>query len=556
MATTTEKHYEFNFHLTSPLTKVMPGDHPCQFPVYKYASALRGDRVYFGAVLDLHGTEKRLGLRSVISVDGALAPFTKIYAVDPVPVRMPHYPGDCDDDYVSHEPGLYPDLLRETNEIYPILGVAQQLYFEVNVPKRFAAGKYPLTVTLAAEKYVEPISATLEIEVLAATIPAQEFTYTQWFHYDCLADYYNVPVFSKRHWEIVENFVKTAVKNGMNALLTPIFTPPLDTVVGGERPTVQLLDISVENGEYHFGFDKLKRFCKMAKRCGIKELEIAHLFTQWGAEHAPKIMARVDGEYKKIFGWESDATGAEYVRFLRTMLPQLKEKLDEFGYRDHYFFHISDEPKDVHLAGYRAARNSVIDLICDHPVRDALSHYDFYEQGVISNPIPDTKNADTFVDNNVPDLWVYYCCTQATETSNRFIAMSAHRTRVIGAQMYRAGVTGFLHWGFNFYYNRFSRAMINPYLVTDGDYFGPAGDPFSVYPAPDGTALSSLRAALFEQALFDMRAMCLAEKVSGRKAVMDAIDKCDKVDFRHYPKTPDYLLGLRETINKLCVKKK
>ena len=27
-----------------------------------------------------------------------------------------------------------------------------------------------------------------------------------------------MPVFSKRHWEIVENFVKMAVKNGMNAL--------------------------------------------------------------------------------------------------------------------------------------------------------------------------------------------------------------------------------------------------------------------------------------------------------------------------------------------------
>ena len=28
MTPVVEKHYEFNFHLTSPLTKVMPGDHP------------------------------------------------------------------------------------------------------------------------------------------------------------------------------------------------------------------------------------------------------------------------------------------------------------------------------------------------------------------------------------------------------------------------------------------------------------------------------------------------------------------------------------------------
>ena len=294
----------------------------------------------------------------------------------------------------------------------------------------------------------------------------------------------------------------------------------------------------------------------MAKRCGIKELEISHLFTQWGVEHAPKVMATVDGEYKKIFGWETAATGEAYVKFLRTMLPQLKEKLDEFGYRDHYFFHISDEPGAAHLDNYRAARDSVIDIIGDHPIRDALSHYEFYEQGVVSHPIPTVTSADTFVEHNVPDLWVYYCCVQAVDCSNRFIAMTAHRARIIGAQMYRANVKGFLQWGYNFYYNRYSREMINPYTVTDGDYFVPAGDAFSVYPANDGTAIPSLRSALFEQALFDMRAMRLAEKVCGREAVIEAIDQYGKVDFRHYPKTPEYLLGLREKINHMCVKKK
>jgi len=45
----------------------------------------------------------------------------------------------------------------------------------------------------------------------------------------------------------------------------------------------------------------------MCKEHGIQCFEIAHLFTQWGAKHAPKIMATVDGEYRKIFGWETDS---------------------------------------------------------------------------------------------------------------------------------------------------------------------------------------------------------------------------------------------------------
>jgi len=552
--------FTLNFRLTSPLTKVLPNDIARNFPVYERATALRGDRVYFGGVADIIGHVKANSFRAMIHVDSELAPYLTVYAVENVPVRMAHYYRYCDGDYVGHTPGLYPDLLRKTDSVFLNQGLAQQLYFELNVPKRFPAGKYPVTVTLSPAQnhptHAAPVSATLEIEVLAATIPTQDFTYTRWFHYDSLAAYYNVPVFSKRHWEIVENFVKMAVKNGINALLTPIFTPPLDTEVGSERLTVQLVDVLLEKGTYVFGFDKLKRFCKMAKRCGIKVLEIAHLFTQWGAEHAPKVMATVDGEYKRLFGWETDATDPEYVRFLRTMLPALKEKLDEYGYRDHYFFHISDEPSEKHLENYKAARDSVIDIIGDHPVRDALSHYEFYEQGIVSAPIPGVNKADEFVAHNVPDLWTYYACYPVHTYTNDFIAMNAHRTRVIGTQMYRAGIVGFLHWGYNFYFNRLSRNLINPYLTTDGEGSWPAGDPFSVYPANDGTAIPSLRAALFEQALFDMRAMRLAEAVSGKEAVTQEIDRYGKLDFAHYPKTPDYLIELRERINRMCVKQK
>ena len=35
---------------------------------------------------------------------------------------------------------------------------------------------------------------------------------TEWFHADCLASYYRVPVFSKEHWRIIEEFIKTDLK--------------------------------------------------------------------------------------------------------------------------------------------------------------------------------------------------------------------------------------------------------------------------------------------------------------------------------------------------------
>ena len=75
-------------------------------------------------------------------------------------------------------------------------------------------------------------------------------------------------------------------------------------------------------GKYTFDFSLLTRFMDMADRLGVKYFEIAHLFTQWGAEHAPKVMATVDGEYKRIFGWDTEAAGEEYSTFLRNFLKE------------------------------------------------------------------------------------------------------------------------------------------------------------------------------------------------------------------------------------------
>ena len=53
--------------------------------------------------------------------------------------------------------------------------------------------------------------------------------YTEWFHSDCLADYYHVDVFSEEYWRIVENFLRKAKERGVNMILTPILTLPLET---------------------------------------------------------------------------------------------------------------------------------------------------------------------------------------------------------------------------------------------------------------------------------------------------------------------------------------
>lgn len=542
----------------SSLEKCFLSDNIADKVTFSNGSFLKNERFHLGVCFtadDPDAAKRAVTLRVV----SPLAAYVAVRKVVHVPVRMACNPGETvADDYITTEPGLYPDMLvplAEDGQLF-LQKNLESLFLEIDPQGAVAAGDYPLTMQLVdGGEVVE--EATCTLTVIGAALPPQTLKFTQWFYCDCLKVQYGTESFDERHWQIIESYAKMAVKNGVNMLLTPIFTPALDTAVGRERPTTQLVDVTVQNGSYAFGFEKLGRWVDMCDRIGVQYLEIAHFFTQWGAEHAPKVMATVDGEYRRIFGWDTDAAGAEYGAFLRALIPALLAFLREKdGWDKRCFFHISDEPSEEHLAQYAAARAQVTALLRGYPIMDALSNYEFYEQGVVDIPVAATDHIGPFLAHGVKGLWCYYCVGQSKKVSNRFVAMSSARNRILGAQMYKYGIAGFLHWGYNFYFSQFSMETVNPLMITDGDYFAPAGDTFSVYPAPDGTPYASLRLEVFYDGLQDMRALALCESLYGREYTLQLLEQgTDGITFSEYPRDGAFLPAVRERVNAAIAKK-
>lgn len=488
-----------------------------------------------------------------IKIEGVFAPYATKRTLESVPSAMPAYPGRSDENYLRTTPGLYPDLLapmQMNGSATCVPGQLHSVWIDIDPMGALPAGNYNLTVVLSDGAVTE--RAQLAVEVIAADLPEQALRVTEWFHCDCLASYYGVPVFSERHWEIIENFVRTAVRNGINMLLTPVFTPPLDTHIGGERPTVQLTGVKRTADGWEFDFSRLDRWIDMCDRCGVKYFEISHLFTQWGALHAPKIVAETDEGEKKIFGWDTDATSDEYTAFIRAFLGAFLAHMRARGDDSRCYFHISDEPNAAHLEQYLKAKATVSDLLDGYPVMDALSDYEFYKTGAVTTPIPANNHIEPFIEGGVEPLWTYYCCGQGIGVSNRFLAMPGARTRYIGVQFYKYRVFGFLQWGYNFYYNQGSYDPVNPYVDSTGNYFVPSGDAYSVYPATDGTALESMRIVQFREAIDDLRAMELAGSLAGRDAVIAAIEELTgEVVFSRCVCDSAVMLAIRERINSI-----
>src|SRR5690606_37185579 len=132
---------------------------------------------------------------------------------------------------------------------------------------------------------------------------------------------------------------------------------------------------------YHFDFSLLKKWLEMCKRNGIQYIEIAHLFTQWGAEFAPKIIVKENGEYIRKFGWDIAADSELYKEFLAAFLPALTECLRENWDPDKVYFHISDEPNEGNVKTYKKAKEIAEPYLEGFHIIDALSDYSFYKNG-------------------------------------------------------------------------------------------------------------------------------------------------------------------------------
>lgn len=533
----------------SSLVKVFPDARPAA-PAYSAASMLRGE-VFSYQIAYYARFPFRASAR--VEVDGDLPATVREVGLEPV--ELATYPGTADavpEEYLHTTAGLFPDpLLPLRDGVVRLHGYEwRALWVTVDGRQELAPGAHILTVRLTDTETGEELGRTsFALTVLDAALPEQTLLFTEWFHCDCIADWYKAPMMSERHWALIEQYAATAVRNGVNMLLTPLFTPPLDTNMGAERPTMQLVRVDVTEEGYTFDFSLLGRWIAMCRRVGVRYFEMSHLFTQWGGWHAPKVMGWRGGACERLFGWDTDSAGPAYTAFLEAFLPALVEYLRAQGVYERCYFHVSDEPPVDCLDRYRALRELLARYVCEDRMMDALSHYAFYETGLVKLPIPDNEHVHTFLDHGVSPVWTYYCCGEHTHVSNRFLAQPSVSNRIIGAQMYKYHIAGFLQWGYNYWYCHQSEHLIDPYRVADGECAWPAGDPFSVYPGPDGP-VESLRLVVFHEALQDMRAMALLAERKGRARVDALIEEyLGALRFDDFPRDDSRLLGLRARIN-------
>jgi hypothetical protein len=300
----------------SSLEKVRADDE-LNFSEIKERTLLQGERFSYQVVINA-GPDDISPAR--VWVDAPEGISAKVCRVRDIIVDYPATEDISEENYIIKEPGYLPDVLvpiESSNNMISLMRKNITLWVKLDVDVNSVPGDYTVKVGVdflnygVADYCRQTETAEMKLTVIPAAIAEQKLIYTRWFYLDCISNVHNVEIFSEAHWELIEKYIAAAAELGINMLLVPVHTPPLDTEVGTARPCVQLVDIEKKGNTYEFNFDKFHRYISLCKKYGIKYYEIAHLFSQWGSEFAPNIKVTENGKTDYMFGWHVKADSDE-----------------------------------------------------------------------------------------------------------------------------------------------------------------------------------------------------------------------------------------------------
>ena len=467
----------------------------------------------------------------------------RIRRIGYVPVRHANTPVMQDPeegDYGSVLPGYVPDPLFDSDGILLPTNETHGFWISVNPPDNASPGKHIIHLCIIANgrkaaklRYV----ATLHNVRLEQR---RDFHITHWFYADSLVAQYKVRAFSEDFWRICQNYVNDYAAHGLDTLYVPLLTPPLD---GIKLPT-QLLSVRRKGTGYVFDWSNVRRWITMARSCGISHFEWVHPFTQWGCSSAIRVYEGNPEEERLVFPDGTSATSPEYRKFLSQLFDELHKLLEGENLLDKSFFHVSDEPHtEADKNNYVKARQMLKEIAPWMRTMDALTDISYGRDKLTDMPVPSIATAVDFINEGM-EYWCYYCCGPRGAYLNRLLDTPLPKIWMHGILFYRWPFRGFLHWGYNYWFESQTRNLIDVYAEQDGlKWPGWAyGDAFQVYPGPDGKPVDSIRWEVFSESLQDYQ-LLQTLNLSRNNAFFKLVK-----GFDNFPKSAAWRLKLRKKL--------
>ncbi len=394
-------------------------------------------------------------------------------------VNVNSHPADTPlDEVVRPELGPYPDPLFPLEKNITLeASRTETVWLSVFTPADTRPGIYRGEIQIDTGK--QKLRLLFHVEVFLATVPKEQklwVTNWLWFEQERMAKHYpQLKSDPDRYWKILENIGRTMAEYKQNVVFVPVRT---------------LAKAQLADGAVQYDFGLVDRWIEIFDKAGMARLiEGGHLSGRLGGGYdSPYVIPTDLVENGKIVSKELPAEDPRAEQNLREFLRQLRNHLKQKGWLSRYIQHIHDEPHGTEMPVYQRFVHIVSEELPGVPTLDAISlHEDISEQEETTIWAPKLGTFDDRLDAiavhkaHGGQSWYYICLDPRGKYVNRFIDFPSLKVRLLPWVNYRYGLTGYLHWGGNFWTDQ---PFENVQPDWGGGFFLPAGDNAIVYPDP------------------------------------------------------------------------
>ena len=449
-------------------------------------------------------------------------------------VKVNSHPTDTPlDEVVRSEVGPYPDpLFPQEKEISLEAARTETLWVSVFSPEDTRPGIYRGVVEIDAGK--QKLSLPFHVEVFPATVPKEQklwVTNWLWFEHELMTKLYpQLKSDPDRYWRVLENIGRTMAEYKQNVVFVPVRT---------------LAKAQLADGAVQYDFGLVDRWIEIFDKAGMaRMIEGGHLSGRLGGGYdSPYVIPTDLAENGQIVRKELPAGDPLAEQNLRQFLRQLRNHLKEKGWLSRYVQHVHDEPHGAEMPIYRRFVHIVSEELLGVPTLDAISlHEDISAQEETTIWVPKLGTFDDRLDAIAThkarggQSWYYICLDPRGRYLNRFIDFPSLKVRLLPWVNYRYGLTGYLHWGGNFWTDR-------PFENVQPDWGGgfvlPAGDDAVVYPDPEhDSVFLSMRLEVMREGIEDYELLT--------ESARRALERTDALARAVMPTFTDYLRDVNQ----------
>ncbi len=515
-------------------------------PDVKQAGTLRlkawkGERVNAQAVLwtqkDLEGAEMTVSElkngSSVIPASAVRAHFVRYVMTDEL---NKDGSGGCGarENKAEWDSSMVADVLDIVRVREVKARTTQPVWLNVWVPAEAKPGKYKGTLTVSGKNF-EAMKLPFEIEVVNRTLPEPQkwaFHLDLWQNPYAVARYYQVPLWSKAHFDAMRPIMKMLANAGQRAITASIMHKPWAGQTEDAYDSM-IFRMKKLDGTWVYDytvFDKWVEF--MMNEVGIKDLISCYTMIPWALS-----FDYFDQATNRVQFIKAAPGDKAYAEYWGTFLKDFSRHLREKGWFEKTAISMDERPMEAMQEAIKVikAADPEFKITLAGNYHEEIQGDLYYLSIPYGNQFPADVKAERERKGQIST--VYTCCTEAFPNTFTFSAPAEAAWTALHAVA--GGYDGYLRWAVNSW-------PIDP--LRDSRFrTWAAGDTYSIYPGPR----SSIRFERLVEGLQDCEKIYVLRKELEAKG---ATGKLKKLNAKLSEFTPEGWIKVNKKSPALMVK--